>query len=181
VTAPSSSASGTRQVQARPITGAGMSVVAQLELGHRPPAAATPAAPPGPLRVAPAACLAITAGTAQLRHPRLAALGDLDPLSRTASPITCHPPSRPPGPGNTPDRGRTHTGMHALLGTESIGDPLVGGIRVPIDAVGVDLQQDRDAAPGAAGDLGGRHPGVQPQRHRRVPQVVGAATRTRRG
>jgi hypothetical protein len=29
--------------------------------------------------------------------------------------------------------------------------------------------------PGAAGDLGGGHPGVQPQRHRRVPQVVGAA------
>jgi hypothetical protein len=29
--------------------------------------------------------------------------------------------------------------------------------------------------PGAAGDLGRGHPGVQPQRHRRVPQVVGAA------
>jgi len=28
--------------------------------------------------------------------------------------------------------------------------------------------------PGAAGDLGGGHPGVEPQRHRRVPQVVGA-------
>ena len=34
-------------------------------------------------------------------------------------------------------------------------------------------KQDGDAVPGAAGDLGGGHPGVQPQR--RVPQVVGAS------
>jgi hypothetical protein len=26
---------------------------------------------------------------------------------------------------------------------------------------------------GAAGNFGGRHPGVQPQRHRRVPQGLG--------
>jgi hypothetical protein len=39
--------------------------------------------------------------------------------------------------------------------------PLVGGIRLPVDAVRVDLEQDRDAVPGAARDLGGRHPGVQ--------------------
>jgi hypothetical protein len=40
--------------------------------------------------------------------------------------------------------------------------------------VGVDLEQDRDAVPGAAGDLGRRYSGVEPQRDRRVPQVVGA-------
>ena len=42
-----------------------------------------------------------------------------------------------------------------------------------VDAVRVDLEQDRDAVPGAAGDLGGGRPGVQPQRHRSVPEVVG--------
>jgi hypothetical protein len=31
--------------------------------------------------------------------------------------------------------------------------------RLPVDAVGVDLQQDRDAVPGPAGGLGRRHPG----------------------
>jgi hypothetical protein len=41
-------------------------------------------------------------------------------------------------------------------------------------AVGVDLEQDRDAMPGSAGDLSGRHPGVQLQGDSRVPQVVGA-------
>ena len=39
--------------------------------------------------------------------------------------------------------------------------PLVRGIRLPVDAVRVDLEQDRDAVRGAAGDLGGGHPGVQ--------------------
>jgi hypothetical protein len=41
--------------------------------------------------------------------------------------------------------------------------------------VGVDLEQDRNAVPGPADDLGGGHAGVQLQRHRRVPQVIRAA------
>jgi hypothetical protein len=41
--------------------------------------------------------------------------------------------------------------------------------------VGVDLQQDGDAVAGLAGDLGRRHPGVLPERHCRVPQVINAA------
>jgi hypothetical protein len=41
---------------------------------------------------------------------------------------------------------------------EGVGDALVGGISLPVDAVGVDLEQDRDAVPGAAGDLGHGHP-----------------------
>ncbi|MGH3274444.1 MAG: hypothetical protein ACRDNZ_09020, partial [Streptosporangiaceae bacterium] len=44
-------------------------------------------------------------------------------------------------------------------GAEGVGDALVGGMGLPVDAVGVDLQQDRDAVPGAAGasaDLAGR-------------------------
>jgi hypothetical protein len=57
-----------------------------------------------------------------------------------------------------------------LGGAEGVGDALVHGISLPVDAVRVDLQQDRDAVPGAPRDLGGGHPGVQPQRHRRVPQ-----------
>jgi hypothetical protein len=50
-----------------------------------------------------------------------------------------------------------------VLGAESFGDALVGGGRMAVDAVGVDLQQDRHAVPGAARDLGGGHPGVLPQ------------------
>jgi hypothetical protein len=50
-----------------------------------------------------------------------------------------------------------------VLGAEGVGDALVGGISPPVDAVGVDLQQGRDAMPGTAGDLGRRNPGVQPQ------------------
>ena len=49
-----------------------------------------------------------------------------------------------------------------VLGAKGVGDALVGGVGLPVDAVGVDLEQDGDAVPGAAGDLGGGHPGVQP-------------------
>jgi hypothetical protein len=37
---------------------------------------------------------------------------------------------------------------------ERAGDPLVGCVGLAVDAVRVDLQQDSDAVPGAAGDLG---------------------------
>jgi hypothetical protein len=49
-----------------------------------------------------------------------------------------------------------------VLSAEGVGDALVGGGRLAVDAVCVDLEQDSDAVPGAAGDLGGGHPGVQP-------------------
>jgi hypothetical protein len=65
------------------------------------------------------------------------------------------------------------TALCAVGIAQSFGDALVGGVSLPVDAVGVDLEQDGDAVPGAAGDLGRGHPGVQPQRHRRVPQVAG--------
>ncbi len=42
-----------------------------------------------------------------------------------------------------------------VLGAEGVGDALVGGLGLPIDAVHADLEQDGDAVPGAAGDLGG--------------------------
>ena len=51
-----------------------------------------------------------------------------------------------------------------VLGAEGVGDALVGGVGLPVDAVRVDLQQDGDAVPGPAGDLGGGYPGVEPQR-----------------
>src|ERR1700689_4280540 len=54
-----------------------------------------------------------------------------------------------------------------------VGDALVGGVGLPVDAVGVDFEQDDDAVPGAARDLGGGHARVQGQGHARVPQVVG--------
>ncbi len=50
---------------------------------------------------------------------------------------------------------------------------LVRGVGLPVDAVGVDLEQDGDAVTGAAGDLGGGHPRVEPQRDAGVPQVIG--------
>src|SRR5208337_3892958 len=44
------------------------------------------------------------------------------------------------------------TGVFLVVaGAEGLGDALVGGIRLPVDAVRVDLEQDRDAVPGAAG------------------------------
>ena len=69
-------------------------------------------------------------------------------------PLTCHfgMPSRCPRlarPG-------------VWLGVEGVGDALVGGVGLPVDAVGVDLEQDGDAVPGAVGDPGGGHPGVEP-------------------
>ena len=42
---------------------------------------------------------------------------------------------------------------------EGVGDALVGGISLPVDAMRVDLEQNGDAVPGAAGDLGRGHPG----------------------
>jgi hypothetical protein len=45
---------------------------------------------------------------------------------------------------------------------EGVADALVGGPGLAVDAVGVDREQDGDAVAGAAGDLGGGHPGVQP-------------------
>jgi hypothetical protein len=58
---------------------------------------------------------------------------------------------------------------------EGVADALVGGGGLAVDAVGVDLEQDGDAVPGAAGDLGSGDPGVQPQRYRGVAQVIGSA------
>jgi hypothetical protein len=71
----------------------------------------------------------------------------------------------------------------ALLGVgdaERVGDALIGGVCLSVDAVRVDLEQHGYAVPDAAGDLGRGHPGVQPQRHRRMPQVIGAAAERRR-
>src|ERR1017187_6793531 len=67
------------------------------------------------------------------------------------------------------------SGLLVIWGCEGVGDALVGGAGLAVDAVGVDLEQDGDAVPGAAGDFGGRDPGVQPQGHGGVAQVVGAA------
>jgi hypothetical protein len=62
-----------------------------------------------------------------------------------------------------------------VLGAEGVGDALVGGVSLCVDAVRVDLEQHGEAVPCTAGDLGGGHPRVEPQRHRRMPQVIRAA------
>ena len=60
------------------------------------------------------------------------------------------------------------------------GDATTGRVLLAGDALGVDLQQHGDAVTGPLGDLGRRHAGVEPGRHRRVPQVVGPARERRR-
>jgi hypothetical protein len=62
---------------------------------------------------------------------------------------------------------------------EGVADALVSGAGLAVDAVGVDLEQDGDAVPGAAGDFDGGDARVQPQRHRRGPQVEGPAGQRR--
>jgi hypothetical protein len=37
---------------------------------------------------------------------------------------------------------------------EGVGDAIVGGVSLAVDAVGIGLAQNRDAVPGAPGDLG---------------------------
>jgi hypothetical protein len=46
-----------------------------------------------------------------------------------------------------------------LTAAEGVGDALVGGVDLAVDAMGVHLQQDDDAVPGAAGDFGRGHAG----------------------
>ncbi len=61
------------------------------------------------------------------------------------------------------------------MAAKSMGDAPVGSAGLPVDAVGVDLEQDGDAVPGTAGDLGRGHPRVEPQRDGGVPQVIEVA------
>ena len=49
------------------------------------------------------------------------------------------------------------SGSGRARGAEGVGDPLVRGVSLPVEAVGVDLRQNRDAVPGPAGGLGGPH------------------------
>ena len=60
---------------------------------------------------------------------------------------------------------------------EGRGDAPPGSVLLAGDALGVDLQQHRDAVAGPLGDLRRGHAGVEPRRHRGVPQVVGAGAR----
>jgi len=62
-----------------------------------------------------------------------------------------------------------------IRAAQGISDAFVDGVGLPVDAVGVDLEQDGDAMPGAVGDFSGGYPGVEPQRDGGVAQVVGAA------
>src|SRR4051794_23675250 len=55
---------------------------------------------------------------------------------------------------------------------ERIVYPLVGCLLGAVDATGVDLEQDVDTVPRPPGDLGGGNPGVEPERHPGVTQIV---------
>jgi hypothetical protein len=60
---------------------------------------------------------------------------------------------------------------------EGLLDVPAGDLVMAWYAVGVDGEQDIHAVPGAGGDLGRGSTGGQPQRQRRVPQVVRAQYR----
>ena len=63
-------------------------------------------------------------------------------------------------------RRRFHRRGRGLPGdAEGVGNALVGGSGLAVNAVGVDLEQDRDAVPGAAGDVR-----VPPQYRRAYPR-----------
>src|ERR1039457_1143829 len=54
------------------------------------------------------------------------------------------------------------SGCGAVVTAEGVGDALVHVVGLAVDAVGVDLEQDGDAVPGAAGGFGGGDPGGGP-------------------
>jgi hypothetical protein len=49
---------------------------------------------------------------------------------------------------------------------------LVGDLTLAVDALGVDAKEDVDAVAGPLGDLGSVHASVEPERYRRMPEVV---------
>ena len=59
--------------------------------------------------------------------------------------------------------------------SERVADLVVHGVVSPVDAVGVDAEQDSDTVAQAPGDLGRRNTSVQPQRGCCVAQVVAIA------
>jgi hypothetical protein len=95
------------------------------------------------------------------------------PVCRVLSGRGWHPcPARPL-------TGCQAAGSFSLLGSSSL--PRASAMRLfdvvglAVDAVGIDLEQDGDRVPGAAGDFGGGDPGVEPEGHGGVAEVVGAA------
>ena len=67
---------------------------------------------------------------------------------------------------------RVRSQLSCEMTVDGVADALVGGVRLAVDAVGVDLQQDSDTVASAACDFGGRYPGVEPQGDGGVPQVI---------
>ena len=58
------------------------------------------------------------------------------------------------------------------LSTQRRLDALLRNLVLPVDALGVDAQQDVHAVARPLGDLGGWHAGVQPRRQARVPKII---------
>src|SRR5215813_5540621 len=58
-------------------------------------------------------------------------------------------------------------------------DPVVGGLLLAVDAVGIALQQHRHAVPEPPGSFGGRDAGIEHQRRARMPQIVRAPGKRR--
>jgi hypothetical protein len=56
-----------------------------------------------------------------------------------------------------------------------------GNVVLPVEALGVDLEQDGHAVTGPLGDLGGRDAAIEPRRDACVPEVVRAACQRRGG
>ena len=69
----------------------------------------------------------------------------------------------------------THRMSHSGL-AQSATDALVGHLFVPIDAVGIHAEQHFHRVTSTAGNRGRGNASVEPQRDRRMPQVIGTAS-----
>jgi hypothetical protein len=103
--------------------------------------------------------------------PGSANVGRISRLGSAATPVLGSPASGTLGPPAAP----AYNVRSVTAVVEGVADALVGGTGLAADAVGVDLEQDGDAAARAARDLGSGHVGAQPQGFGGVPQIVGAA------
>jgi hypothetical protein len=104
--------------------------------------------------------------------PGSANVGRISRLGPAATPVLGSPASGTLGPPAAP---ACNVRSVTAGFVEGVADALVGGTGLAADAVGLDLEQDGDAAARAARDLGSGHVGAQPQGFGGVPQIVGAA------
>lgn len=95
---------------------------------------------------------------------------DRKPCYTGQGPRTCEPGEDYKGQNSGPGRGQDPE--RAYLHVESAIDLSVDLLLLAVHTLGVDPEQDVNAVPSTLGNLGGRHAGVEPERHRRMAEVV---------